>query len=528
MHSFEIVLALLVAAAALAPVAKKLDVPLAIVHVVGGAALVAVPDLRTFELDPQVAFTLFVPPLLYWAALHTSARDLRRSGRSLFLLAVALVLVTAGAVAVAAVLLVPHLGWGPAFVLGAIVSPPDAAVATAIAHRLGIPKRLVDLLEGETLLNDSTAFVTYNVAIAAVVSGAFSFGGAVLQFGWAVLGGVAFGAAAAGLVIFLRKRLHHTEVENAISLVTPFAAFLPAEHFKASGVLAVLTVGVILAYGGPRIVSARTRVQAQGMWGILSFVLEGLTFLLIGLNLGNMILRQVKSFDGYAIVVTLVVALVCVVVRLAWVFPGTYVPRLVSRTVRDREGWPPWRNIFFLGWAGLRGGDTLVMALAIPLMTSAGAPFPHRGLIMDVAFGVILVTLVVQGLTLRPLARALKLKDPSVTERDGEELEARRHAAEAGRAALHAAAERHAVDTELLERFIAAHTLRTRSGSAQTIEAFDAATETIATLERATLSAERAALLKLHDEGKISDDVLRTVQAELDLEELRIASGEDA
>jgi CPA1 family monovalent cation:H+ antiporter len=525
MHGFEVLLALIVVAAALAPLAEKLDVPLPVVQVVGGAVLAAVPFLRDFELNPEVAFTIFVPPMLYWSALRTSPRDLKRNARSIGMLAVWLVLVTLATVAVVAHALIPGMGWAAAFVLGAVVSPPDAAVAMALAHRLGIPRRLVTVLEGETLLNDSTAFVSYNLAVAAVLTGAFSLQGAVLQFGWAVIGGVLFGLLTAALVVFLRLRIHHTEVENTISLMTPFTAFLPAEAFHASGVLAVLTTGLVLSRFAPRIVSARTRVQAAGMWGILTFVLEGLVFMLIGLNLGAITIEQLHKFEPSLLVRTLVISAVVIVTRIVWVFIGTYGWRL-SRKIRENEPLPPWRRVAFVAWTGLRGGDTLVTALAIPLLTSAGTAFPFRAEITAIGMGVILVTLVLQGLTLRPLVRVLKLSEQDVVH-DHEELAARRVAAQAGREVLLREAKRMGIDPDAVERLAASHVIRTRSDVAHDLQQFEEASEKIAALERLTIAAERAALLELRDTGTISEDILRKMQSELDLEELRLASTEE-
>jgi CPA1 family monovalent cation:H+ antiporter len=525
MHGFEVLLALIVVAAALAPLATRFDVPLPVLQVVGGALLAAVPALRDFELNPEVAFTIFVPPMLYWSALRTSPRDLKRNARAIGLLAVGLVLVTLAVVAVVAHAMIPGMGWAAAFVLGAVVSPPDAAVATALAHRLGIPRRLVTLLEGETLLNDSTAFVSYNLAVAAVVTGAFSLQGAVVQFGWAIVGGVIFGLLTSALVVALRLKIRHTEVENTISLMTPFTAYLPAEAFHASGVLAVLTAGLVLSRYSPRLVSARTRVQGSGMWGMLTFVLEGLVFMLIGLKLGDITLHQLHAFEPSLLVRTLVISATVIVVRIIWVFAGTYGARL-SRQVRETESSPPWRRVMFVAWTGLRGGDTLVTALAIPLLTSAGTGFPFRSEIAALGMGVILVTLVLQGLTLRPLVRVLKLTERDVVH-DHEELAARRVASKAGREVLLREAKRMGINAESVERLAASHIIRTRSDVAHDLALFEEASEKIAALERLTIAAERAALIELRDTGTISEDILRKMQTELDLEELRLAAEDE-
>ncbi len=409
--------------------------------------------------------------------------------------------------------------------LGAVVAPPDAAVATAVAHRLGIPKRLVTLIEGETLLNDSSAFVTYNLAVAATITGVFSIGKAGLAFAWAVGGGVLFGAVTAVVVALLRLRVKHTEVENTLSLLTPFAAFLPAERFGASGVLAVLTVGLLLGRWGPKIVSARTRIQAQNMWGILTFILEGLIFILIGLKIGALIREQALAFDGPLLLRTLIIAGVVIAVRIAWVFLGTGLPRLYRKPDADRPR-VTWQRLLFLGWCGMRGGDALVTALALPLTISGETPFPFRSGIATVGSGVILVTLVLQGLTLRPLVRALGLSghDPLT---DDQELVARRHAAAAGRTALIEAAQKRGVAPEHIDRMTAAHDIRHRTHASHDTKAYQAADKRITSLERHTIAAERSALLALRDAGTVDDEVLRRMQLELDLEELRLTSEDD-
>jgi monovalent cation/hydrogen antiporter len=528
MASFEVVLVLVLCVGLLEIASTYVDIPSPIVLVLGGSLLSLVPAIRNSSFPPDLIFLLFVPPLLYWAAFTTSLRDFRKNLRGILLLAVGLVLATIAAVAAVAHAAVPGLGWAPAFVLGAIVSPPDAAVATAVARKLGIPRRLVTVLEGETLMNDTTAFVAYRMAVAAVITGSFS----IVEASWRFLlmggGAIAFGYAVARLVGLLRERLDQPTVENTLSLLTPFAVYIPAESIGLSGVLAVVACGLALGQLAPRYVSAQTRVQGQQLWEMVLFLLNGLIFLFIGLELGRVGARFVGRWHDPIWLQAAYVSLTVVGVRILWVFSATYLPGVLPKRVGEHDPAPPLKATTLVAWTGMRGGDSLVTALALPLTLSNGTQFPGRETIGAVAFMVIVVTLVFQGLTLRPLVRLLRFSVDRAEQK--EEALARRVTATAGRARLEEVATSLGLGLEVRSRFLAHHQLRTqrRAGRDQLLDdaGMDRVAEVFEEVEREVLAAERTALVKLRDDQAISDDILRLVQRELDLEELRIGRGE--
>jgi Na+/H+ antiporter len=522
-RDFEIILGLLFMGTLVQPFARRLDVPLAIAQVVCGLVLSAVPFVARLELDPELAFALFVPPLLFWASTTGSLRDVRRNAGPILLLAIALVLVTTGAVAVIAHAASPELTWPSAFVLGAIVSPPDADVTTSIARRLGVPIRLVTVLEGETLLNDTTALVTYRAAVRAAVTGVFSLAHAVAGFAAIAAGGIAIGVVIGWLLARLTRLLADSMAETTLSLLAPFAAYLLAERVGASGVLAVVTAGFCLSRFGPRTVSARTRVRARSTWETVIFCVGGLVFTLIGVQLGRL---APVLWSGGAPSLLRVAGLVSATVigaRLLWVFAAAYLPRLASGRLRAPESYPSWRMLTVLSWAGLRGGDTLVMVLAVPHRTFAGAPFPGRETVVAVSLGVILVTLVLQGLTLRPLIKSLALPhDDSV---EAEERHARLEAARAGKKRLAELAEREHLPPGVVGYLRAAIGLRTRLDLDEIdhLGGHDGLTteDVVRHVEKELRNAARRAVVRLRDENVIGQEALRRVQNDLDLDEIR-------
>jgi monovalent cation/hydrogen antiporter len=403
--------------------------------VCGGALLALLPGLPQVDLAPEALFLIFVPPLLYRTSLTTSLREFRAVLWPIVRLGVVLVLVTIAAVAGAAHLLSPEFAWPAAFTLAAIVAPPDPVAATAVLRSLGAPPALVSILEGEGLVNDATALVAYRVAVAVAVTGVFSPWRAAGSLAITGAAGVAIGLAVGHGIVWIRQHIRGLPVvENTLSLLTPYAAYLPADHLGVSGVLAVVAMGFYLGRQGPRIVSAATRVQAEAMWAMVTFLLESLVFILVGLELPHAVqaLRAypLNTLLGYGVVVSGVV----VATRLVWIFPSAYLPRLAARSLRGdgtpSRPLPPWQWLLFVGWAGMRGGDSLVIALALPLTTGTGAAFPARDLIIFVTFIVIFVTLVLQGLSLGPLMRWLGLRGDD--QAAGEEAHARRIVAAAG------------------------------------------------------------------------------------------------
>jgi monovalent cation/hydrogen antiporter len=536
----EIILGLLVVVVALATLATRLKIPYPILLVLGGSALGFVPGLPTVELDPELVFLLFLPPLLYVSAIFTSWRDFRANVRAITLLAVGLVLMTTFVVA-AVVHAVTPLPWAAAFVLGAIVSPTDAIAATTVAQRLGVPRRIVTILEGESLVNDATGIVAYRVAVAAVVTGAFSVWEAGLQFVVGAAGGIAVGFAVGWLIVWARRHLSEDpSVQNIISLLTPFVAYLAAEelphslwerlhdligvpadlHF--SGVLAVVTTGLYLGRKGPYIISSGTRLQGYATWELITFLLNGLIFILIGLQLRSVVERlDIYSADElifYAVLVSLTVILV----RILWVFPATYVPRWVSRRLRERDPAPPWRSVSIVAWTGMRGVISLAAALALPFQASGGQ-FPGRDLIIFLTFCVILATLVVQGLSLPAMIRTLGLEDDHIGEK--EETHGRIQVAEAALERLEELGAEDWVREDTEERMRGLYTYRRNRFASRFDGDPDGVEERSADYQRLMvelLVAQRQRLISMRDEGSIGDEVMHRIEHDLDLEESRL------
>jgi Na+/H+ antiporter len=523
MSALELILILFAAVGALAVLSDRLAVPHPALLVLGGALLAVTPGLPRPKLDPEVVFLIFVPPLLYWTALNTSWRDFRQNLRSITLLSVGLVIATMAAVAVVAHSLAPELTWPAAFVLGAIVSPPDPVSVTAITRRLGIPRTIVTVLEGEGLVNDATALVAYRMAVAAAVAGSFSLGAATIRFLWTGAGGVVVGLIVGRGIAWVRRRLgKEPVVENTISLLTPFATFIPAERIGVSGVLAVVAVGLYLGRRGPRIVSPETRMQAAGMWQMVAFLLQGLVFILIGLELPLVLAALRTRALGSLASCAAAVSAAAIGVRMIWVFPGAYLPRIILRRLGKREPLPPWQSVAFVGWAGLRGGDSLVIALALPVTAAHGVPFPGRDLIQFLTFSVIFVTLVLQGFTLKAVVRLLRLRPERID--DAEEIDARRRVAAAGLARLDEIeggdAIAKAVQAGLRERhrhLFHQYEARNRGDRHERDESRSKAYQRF---RLAMIAAERETLLKLRDESVIADDVMRRIQLDLDLEQI--------
>ncbi|MFL5865836.1 MAG: Na+/H+ antiporter, partial [Thermoleophilaceae bacterium] len=414
---------LLVAVAGLSALARQLSIPYPIVLVIGGAAMGFVPGLPEVKLNPEVVLVIFLPPLLYAAAFFANLNHIRASLRPLTLTTVLLVLVTMTAVAVVAHGLIGGLSWAAAFALGAVVSPTDPLAGAAIMRRLGMPRRLVSTVEAEGLFNDATALVAYKVAVAAVVSGSFSLANAGLRFVAGAAGGVLIGLAVGWLIAEIRARTTDTQVSITISLLSGYAAFVPADLLGASGVIAAVTTGLYMGFRGPSIISARTRLQGFYVWDVLDFLINAILFVLVGLQLRSVVDGlggySAGQLAGYAVAVSGVVMLT----RLVWLFTTPYVIRALDRRPSQRARRVGARPRLAIAWSGMRGAVSLAAALAIPLHTDAHQPFPQRDLIIFLTFCVIFATLVLQGLTLGPLIRWLGINDEGADAE--EELRAR-------------------------------------------------------------------------------------------------------
>jgi CPA1 family monovalent cation:H+ antiporter len=518
----ELVLALLVVVILTVTVSRRIGVPFPILLVIGGVLLGLIPGLPDVTLAPELVFLLFLPPLLFAAGYLTSVRDFRANVRAITALAFGLVVVTTIVVGVVVHELVPGIGWAPALALGAIVSPPDAVAATALAQRLGLPRRVVVVLEGESLVNDATALVAFRAAIAATAGAGFSLLDSSISFVFVGAGGIAFGLLVGVVSLWLIRRLSDPPVEVTVSMLAPFAAYLPAEQLGFSGVLAVVTAGIVAGHRAPRSFSSETRLLATGAWQMLLFILNGLVFILIGLQLPG-ILARLSDRPAELIRLAAVVSVAVIAVRLVGVFVGGFFIPSLWRRKRGSEG-PDWRSTLIVGWAGMRGVVSLAAALSIPL-TVGPFRFPERDLIIFLAFAVILVTLVGQGLTLPILVRAIGMRDtddPSARE----ETHAREAAVRAAVQRIEALEREWPEHRELVDQLRAQYDHRLRhledpraEGPSDEVER-ELLEHRI--IRRAVTDAEREAVIGLRDRGAISDVVLRRVERDLDLEELRL------
>ena len=515
---------LLAAAAALLAVAQLVRVPYPITLVLGGLALGFVPGIPEIQLPPDLVLVAVLPPLLYGTAFFTSLRELRANARPIGLLAIGLVLTTMLAVAAVAHAAIPGLSWPGAFVLGAIVSPTDPTAATAIAQRLGLPRRLISLIEGESLVNDGTALVAYRFAVAAVVTGSFSLAEASGRFVLNVAGGIAVGLAVGVVIRQVRRRLDNPPVELTISILSGYFAYLPAQAAGVSGVLAAVTVGIYMGWYTPELTTPQTRLQGIAMWEILFFLLNGLLFALVGLQLPAILDALSGRPTGTLIRYAVIVSITVIVARFAWVFVAGTLPRMLSRRLRERDPAPSWRAKTILAWSGIRGTVSLAAALALPLTTDAGTRFPDRELLVFLTFAVILGTLVVQGLTLPILIRALALEDDGLAER--EEAKARIHAAEAALERLDELVDQDWVREDTAERMRGLYGFRRERFRERVDSEADGSVEgrsaNYQRLRRELLDAERRAVVELRRVGRIDDEVMRRVVRDLDLEDARL------
>jgi CPA1 family monovalent cation:H+ antiporter len=523
--TIPLVFGLLVAIVVLATLAARLRLPYAILLVLGGLLLSFLPGLPDVTIDPTLILFVFLPPLIYSSAWNTSWREFRATLRPILLLAVGLVLATTIVVAIVAHAFI-GFPWAVAFVLGAVVSPTDAVAASATARSVGLPRRLMTLLEGESMVNDATGLVIYRFAVAAVVAGNFSLAQASLQFVLVSVGGLLVGLVVGWPLVWLHRHLDDAPIEIAITLLTPFAAYLLAEAIDVSGVLAVMATGLYLSRQSSRFFSSNTRLQANAVWNVLVFLLNGLVFLLIGLQL-RIILGTLASREPLTLLIdALLVCLTVVLVRVVCVVLAASPLHLVERYLGTRTRQPSWRNVLIVAWTGMRGGVSLAAALALPLALVSGGPFPQRDLVIFLTFCVILATLVGQGLSLTPLIRLLHLQEDG--SREQEHVQAHLAASHAALECLDDLCMQPWVPEEYLTHLRSIYEQKTENytrqlnGSAETDEQDGDRQEAKRRLRQEVLAAERAAVIRLRDQGSIDDEVLRQVERELDLEEQQI------
>jgi CPA1 family monovalent cation:H+ antiporter len=524
----QVLILLLVAVAVVAVTSNRLKIPPAILLVLAGIALALIPGLPTVELAPELVLLLVLPPVLYTSAVAMSWREFRFNLRPITLLAFGSVVFTTVAVAAAAHWLL-GLPWPVGFVLGAIISPPDAVAPLAIARRLRIPRRILVVLEGEGLVNDATALILYRFAVAAVSSGVFSLAEAAGMFAFIVAGEVAWGVAVGWLMLRLRRWAGDPLIEITLSVLTPFLAFWPPEHLGGSGVIATVTAGLYISWNGLRLISAATRLQGVFFWSFIVYLTEGMVFLITGLQIRTLLSRIEQYPLSELAAAAAIISFVVIIARFVWVFPATYLPRWLLPSLRRRDPSPPWQWPFALAFTGVRGIVSLAAALALPLTTLNGQPFPGRDLILFLTFCIILLTLVGQGLVLPLVIRALGLPHAGRRERQDdlmEEQQARRSAIEAVIARLEQLASDRGIPDKLVEALRTHHGdrlihINNRSGGdADHRSSADVRDE----MELLLLTEERHHINKLFREGKLKDEARRRIERELDLREADLRS----
>jgi CPA1 family monovalent cation:H+ antiporter len=530
MELIEVTLALLLAVAAVAAIGKWIDAPLPLLLVAGGVCLSFLPGLRSLRIEPDIFFLLFIPPLLFADGWLIPKRDLLKVIRPVLLLAFGLVFLTVVVVGYLMHWLIPELPLAAAFALGAVISPTDAVAVRAVTGRLSIPSRVSTIVDGESLINDASGLIAFKFAIAAAMTGAFSWSSAALQFVVSSGGGFVLGVAVAWAIGQVRVGLRRfcaddPTIQTVISLLTPYAAYLGAEALGIGSILAVVGAGLYAGAHDLRHLDAATRAHSWEVWRMVLFAFNGLVFVLLGVQLRSIIgalpRASALEFAGFALALSAAV----IVLRIVWVFPAAYLPLLLSRRIREREGVHSPRAVFLTGWAGIRGSITLAAALSIPFVTSTGAPFPGRELIILLAASVIVVTLVVNGMTLPLLIRWLDIRGDRIAER--EERAARIATAQAAIESLRKRLPRlnNSEETAFANSLLGQYEQRLQrySANAERKNLLDAQHATQRRIWLAAIAAERAELMHMRETDIINDEVLRRLQVDLDLEEARIA-----
>ncbi len=525
--TFQIFLILLAVLAGTALLARRINVAPAILLLLSGVVLAFVPGMPTLELPPELVLLVVLPPLIYSASVAMSWREFRHSLRPIILLAVGCVIFTAFMVAAATHYLI-GLPWDVGFLLGAIVAPPDVVAPLAIARKLGLPRRILVILEGEGLANDATALILYRFAVAAISTGMFSLPKATGEFAAIVAGEILFGAAIGWLSLRARHRARDSQIEITLSLITPYIAYWVPEHFGGSGVIATVACGLYISWNGPLLISSATRLQGIFFWDLVIYLIEGMLFLLTGFQM-RLLFEKSKAFPLDDILsATALVTVMIVVARFAWLFPATYLPRL-SKRLRARDPSPPWQWVFVLAFTGVRGAVSLAAALALPFALPSGEGFPYRDLILFVTFGVIFITLVGLGLGLPPVVRLLGVADAARDEHRAEhesEIAARREALDVALKSLDAITDDRELSDEVVKLLRARHETRAN----QLPNSLDPDENDVSAagidLTRELIAAERKFIHVLLRDGRITDEIRRRIERDLDLEEASLANRE--
>lgn len=519
-----LILSLLFAVSMLALLSNKLKISYPIFLVISGLVISFIPGAPTIKMDPDIIFIIFLPPLLYSAAWNTSWTEFWGLKRPISLLAFGLVILTATAVAFASHFLIPDFTLAMGFLLGGIISPPDAVAAASVFHDLKVPRRVITVLEGESLVNDASSLIVFRFALIAVLTGQFVFWDATANFLSVVIMGILIGLAIGYVAYLIHKYLPTTpSIDTALTLITPYLMYLTAEHFHYSGVLAVVSGGLFLSYRSAEIFAYDSRLQALTVWTVLVFLLNGAVFILIGLQLPDII----KGIGNYSlpmiIFYAVLISLVTIVIRLLWVFPAAYVPRMLNPKLIKKEGRLSWKAVFIIGWSGMRGVVSLASALAVPLTLANGTSFPHRSLILFITFVVILFTLVLQGLSLPFILRLMKLEIHESDNQNEHEIRYRLATSVVEYLENNCSKEISEIPVfsrvkEKYERMadIAGKNLSTDEDTSPSF------LRTYRQMLLEIIGVRRNVLNKMHKEKEYPDHLIRVKERELDLEETRI------
>ena len=525
-RTIQTLVLLLVAVAVVGFAAKRLKVPPAILLVLTGVVLALVPGLPAVTLAPELVLLLVLPPIIYSSAVAMSWREFHFNLRPISLLAVGCVVFTTVAAAAATHWLM-GMPWSLGFVLGAIVSPPDAVAPLSIARRMQLPRRILVILEGEGLANDATALILYRFAVVAVSAGVFSFGKAAGMFAAIIAGELLWGIGVGWAMLRLRRWVNDPQIEIVLSILTPFIAYWPPEHLGGSGVLATVVTGLYVSWHGMSVISAATRLQGIFFWDVLVYLVEGSVFLLTGLQ-ARTLTTGIANYSLSALVISAAVVSVAVIsARFVWMFPATYLPRLLIPRIARTDPSPPWQWPFALAYTGVRGIVSLAAALAIPLATDSGDPFPDRDLILFLTFSVILVTLVCQGLMLPTVIRALGLDNAGARERDiarAEELVARRQAIGAALERLNQLGTERPLSEDVVRPLRAQYQERLKHFELDRGDGHQLPPELPDEIELLLIAAERDRVIELHRGGTLEDEARRRIERELDLREATLAN----
>ena len=526
MENVGIIVILLFGITFLGLLSNRFGFPFPIVLVLSGLLISLVPGLPAISLKPEVVFLIFLPPLLYGAAWNTSWHDFKKAIRPISLASIGLVFFTTVVVGVTAYYLIPGLAWPFAFLIGAIVSPPDAVAATTVTKGLGLHPRIVAILEGESLVNDASGLIAYKYALTAITAGYFVLWQAGLNFLFVAIAGILIGLAIGYLILFVHKRwICDPVIEVTLTIITPFAAYLAAEMLHVSGVLAVVSAGLYLSFRSSEAFSNQSRIMAYSVWEVIIYILNSLIFIFIGLQLRD-VMNGITNYSTMELLLYgLVISFVVIIIRFIWIVPAALIPRWVSKRIRESEPFDP-RNMVVFGWAGMRGVVSMAAALALPLALPDGSPFPHRNLIIYLSFCVILATLVALGLTLPMVIKLLKIKPYNMM---AEEYLIRNMVVRA--AITHIEENLGTAPGELLHNIKSKYEVKYNRlqrtelpanyfGGGKTLPG--TVFNEFSRMQVQLISIERKEIELLHRNGSASEEILRKIEYELDLEESRL------